>query len=169
MDWRSLPSSGDTHQRIVGLAAKRLGMGPPVVGCCHGDGAGVQCINLIGISHNPNWNAVALRESRPTMLFFGRGCFNTNELKKTPVEGEWGGRRGRKRRREMEADGSGRVNNSPRSSVQGAPAPRRAPGLWELKPTRLAGTKGSPPLPPRPLPQPLLPPAHLLTKGATGP
>ncbi|KAK1876673.1 Tryptophan synthase beta chain [Dissostichus eleginoides] len=55
MDWRSLPSSGDTHQRIVGLAAKRLGMGPPVVGCCHGDGAEVQCINLIGISHNPNW------------------------------------------------------------------------------------------------------------------
>ncbi|KAK5847858.1 hypothetical protein PBY51_016954 [Eleginops maclovinus] len=26
----------------------------------------------------------------------------------------------------------------------------RAPGLWELKPTLLAGTKGSPPLPPAP-------------------
>lgn len=44
--------------------------------------------------------------------------------------------------------------------------PRCVPSLWELKSTWLAGTKSRPPLPPAPAPAA---PAHLPTKGATGP
>lgn len=36
--------------------------------------------------------------------------------------------------------------------LRGPGPPRRLPGLWELKPTLLAGTKGSPPLPLAPCP-----------------
>ncbi|CAB1434630.1 unnamed protein product [Pleuronectes platessa] len=47
--------------------------------------------------------------------------------------------------------------------LRGPGPPRWPPGLWELKPTRPAGTKGSPPAPVTAAP------AHLETKGATGP
>lgn len=49
---------------------------------------------------------------------------------------------------------------------RGPRPPRRVPSLWELKPTWLAGTKSRPPLPPAPA---TAAPAHLPTKGATGP
>lgn len=46
--------------------------------------------------------------------------------------------------------------------------PCQLPGLWELKPTLLAGTKGSPPLPLAPLPQPPLPQPTSQQKGPRG-